>query len=86
MFVWGKPTLDKKQQILRFTDMTLDVDSAAAFGLAGAVANIAIPYLQKSMADKAVIDLKPFAASARTASPLQPSPLFNRIQSAVTHP
>jgi len=67
VFVWGKPTLDNKQQILRFTDMTLDVDSAAAFGLAGAVANIAIPYLQKSMADKAVIDLKPFAASARKA-------------------
>ena len=31
------------------------------------MANIAIPYLQKSMADKAVIDLKPFAASARKA-------------------
>ena len=44
VFVWGKPTLDNKQQILRFTDMTLDVDSEAAFGLAGAVANIAIPY------------------------------------------
>ena len=68
VFVWGKPTLDSKQQILRFTDMTLDVDSAAAFGLAGAAARAAIPYLQKSMADKAVIDLKPFAASARKAS------------------
>ncbi len=67
VFVWGKPTLDNKQQILRFTDMELDVDSQAAFGLAGAVANIAIPYLQKSLADKAVIDLKPFAASARKA-------------------
>jgi hypothetical protein len=67
VFVWGKPQLDNKQQILRFVDMTLDVDSEAAFGLAGTVANIAIPYIQASMADKAVIDLKPFAASARKA-------------------
>ena len=48
VFVWGKPALDNKRQILRFTDMTLDVDSQAAFGLAGAVASIAIPYLQSN--------------------------------------
>jgi len=63
--VWGKPTLDSKEQILRFTDMTLDVDSAAAFGLAGTVARAAIPYMQATLAEKAVLDLKPFAASAR---------------------
>jgi len=63
--VWGKPVLDSKEQILRFTDMTLDVDSAGAFGLAGTAARIAIPYVQKTLADKAVVDLKPIAASAR---------------------
>ncbi len=65
VYVWGKPALDSARQVLRFTEMTLDVDSEAAFGLAGAAARIAIPYLQKTLADKAVVDLKPFAASAR---------------------
>ena len=44
---------------------TLDVESEAAFGLLGAAARAAIPYLQKALADNAVIDLKPFAANAR---------------------
>ncbi|MFZ3358899.1 MAG: DUF4403 family protein, partial [Xanthobacteraceae bacterium] len=66
LYVWGKPVLDQEQQILRFTDMTLDVKSQAAFGLLGAAAQAAVPYLQQMLADKAVIDLKPFAADART--------------------
>ena len=57
--------LDQDQQILRFTDVTLDVQSQAAFGLLGAAAQAAVPYLQKMLADKAVIDLKPFAADAK---------------------
>lgn len=63
--VWGRPVLDTEQQILRFTDVALDVQSKAAFGLLGEAAQAAAPYLQKSLADKAVIDLKPFAEDAK---------------------
>jgi len=66
VYVWGKPVLDQQQQILRFTDVTLDVQSQAAFGLLGAAAQAAAPYLQKLLAEKAAIDLKPFAADAKT--------------------
>jgi hypothetical protein len=62
--VWGKPTLDQQNQIMRLTDITLDVQSEAAFGLLGTAARAAIPYLQKALADNAVVDLKPFAANA----------------------
>ena len=65
VFVWSKPTLDSKAQILRFTDMTLDVESESAFGLAGAAARAAIPYVQKTIEEQAVVDLKPIAATAR---------------------
>jgi hypothetical protein len=58
--------LDQEHQILRFADVALDVQSAAAFGLLGAAAQAAVPYLQKTLAEKAVIDLKPFAADAKT--------------------
>ena len=72
VYVWGRPALDRDRQILRFTDVTLDVESRAAFGLLGMAAEAAAPYLQKMLADKAVIDLKPFAADAK-----------NRIAAAV---
>ncbi len=65
VFVWGKPTLDSKAQILRFTDLTVDVESESAFGLAGAAARAAIPYVQSTLEEQAVIDLKPMASSAR---------------------
>lgn len=65
VFVWGKPTLDSKAQILRFTDLTLDVESESAFGLAGAAARAAIPYVQSTLEEQAVIDLKPMASTAR---------------------
>ena len=65
VYVWGHPALDQDRQILRFTDVTLDVQSAAAFGLLGMAAEAAAPYLQKMLADKAVIDLKPFAEDAK---------------------
>ena len=58
VYVWGRPVLDRDQQILRFTDISLDVESRAAFGLLDAAAEAAAPYLQKMLADKAVIDLK----------------------------
>jgi hypothetical protein len=63
--IWGKPKLDQAQQIMRLTDISLDVQSQAAFGLLGTAARAAIPYLQDALAQNAVIDLKPFAASAR---------------------
>ncbi len=42
------------------------MQSNAAFGLLGAAAQAATPLLQSTLADQAVIDLKPFAADAKT--------------------
>ena len=64
--VWGRPVLDQAQQMLRLTDIELAVESQAAFGLLGAAARAAEPYLRKMLADRATIDLKPFAVDART--------------------
>jgi hypothetical protein len=66
ILIWGKPVLDTQTQILRLTDLSLAVESEAAFGLLGAAGRAAVPYLQKALAERAVIDLKPFAADART--------------------
>lgn len=63
--VWGRPVLDQQNQIVRLTEVTLDVQSNAAFGLLGAAAQAAAPLLQKALAEKAAIDLKPFAADAQ---------------------
>jgi hypothetical protein len=63
--IWGKPVLDQEQQTLRLTDVELAVESEAAFGLLGAAARTAVPHLQKVLADKATIDLKPFASNAQ---------------------
>jgi hypothetical protein len=65
VYMWGRPVLDTQNQILRFTDVALDVQSNAAFGLLGAAAQAAAPLLQKTLAEEAVIDLKPFAADAK---------------------
>jgi Domain of unknown function (DUF4403) len=63
--IWGKPVLDQEQQTLRLTDIELAVESEAALGLLGAAARAAVPQLQKVLADKATIDLKPFASNAQ---------------------
>jgi hypothetical protein len=63
--IWGKPVLDAKNQMLRLTDLSVAVESKAVYGLLGAAAHAGIPYLQKALADKAVVDLKPFAADAK---------------------
>jgi hypothetical protein len=63
--IWGRPALDSAQQILRLTDIELAVESEAAFGLLGSAARAAVPYLQKALAEKAVVDLKPFALNAQ---------------------
>ncbi len=63
--IWGKPTLDAQNQMLRFTDLTLAVESEAAYGLLGTAARAGIPYLRQALAGQAVVDLKPFAADAK---------------------
>jgi hypothetical protein len=63
--IWGKPVLDQAQQTLRLTDVQLAVESEAAFGLLGAAARAAMSHLQKALADKATVDLKPFATNAQ---------------------
>jgi hypothetical protein len=63
--IWGRPVLDPTQQTLRLTDIQLAVDSEAAFGLLGAAARAAMPQLQRVLAEKATIDLKPFTTHAQ---------------------
>jgi hypothetical protein len=63
--VWGRPMLDRARQQLRLADVALDVESHAAFGLLDAAARAAVPYLERTVADNAVVDLAPFAANAR---------------------
>jgi hypothetical protein len=63
--IWGKPVLDQTQQTLRLTNIELAVESEAAFGLLGAAARAAMPHLQKALAEKATVDLKPFATNAQ---------------------
>ena len=66
VYIWVRPVLDRAEQKIRLTDMVLDVRSGAAFGLFGIAARIALPYIQEDLDQYAVIDLKPYAASART--------------------
>src|ERR1700733_4648457 len=63
--IWGRPVLDQAQQTLRLTNIELAVESEAAFGLLGAAARAAMPHLQKALAEKATVDLKPFIGSAQ---------------------
>jgi hypothetical protein len=63
--IWGRPTLDRAQQILRLTDLQLAVESDSAFGLLGAAARPAVPYLQRALEERATIDLKSFMANAQ---------------------
>jgi hypothetical protein len=63
--IWGKPVLDEAQQTLRLTNIELAVESEAAFGLLGAAARAVMPHLQNALAEKATIDLKPFATNAQ---------------------
>jgi hypothetical protein len=63
--IWGKPVLDQTQQTLRLTDIELAVESEAAFGLLGAAARAVMPHLQKALAEKATVNLKPFATNAQ---------------------
>ena len=63
--IWGRPLLDDAHQILRLENVELAVESEAAFGLLGTAARAVVPHLQKVLAEKTTIDLKPFAANAQ---------------------
>jgi Domain of unknown function (DUF4403) len=63
--IWGNPVLDQSRQTLRFSNIELAVESEAAFGLLGAAARAVMPHLQGALAEKATVDLKPFANNAR---------------------
>src|SRR6185503_8959351 len=65
IYVWGRPQLDRERSLLRFSNIALDIESEAAFGVLGFVARAAIPDLQKTLAENAVIDLSPLVANAR---------------------
>ena len=63
--IWGRPRLDQEAQTLRLNDVELAVESEAAFGLLGAAARAAIPRVQQALADRMIVDLKPFASNAQ---------------------
>lgn len=63
--VSGRPALEPGQQLLRLTDIAVDVHSAAAFGLVGKAAEALEPMIRDTLAKKAVIDLKPFSVGAK---------------------
>jgi hypothetical protein len=62
VYVWGRPVLDPKTQMLRLADVKLDLESE---GVMGSAIRAAAPYLEAAVAERTVIDLKPFAANAR---------------------
>lgn len=65
VYLWGQPVLDKANQTIKLTDIALDVQSQSAFGLLGAAASAAIPYITSLIEERAHIDLKPLAEDAR---------------------
>jgi hypothetical protein len=63
--IWGRPLLDQANQTLRLTNIEFAVESEAAFGLLGAAARAVMPHLQKVLAEKTTVDLKPFLGDAQ---------------------
>ena len=63
--IWGKPVIDQTNQILRLANVEMGVESEAAFGLLGAAARAVMPHLQKTLAEKTTVDLKPFLGDAQ---------------------
>jgi hypothetical protein len=54
--------LDRDNQVLRLTDVALDVESEGVFGSA---AKAFVPLFESAVARQAAVDLKPYAANAR---------------------
>lgn len=65
VYIWGRPVLDKTTQILRLANVEMAVESEAAFGLLGAAARAVMPHLQKTLAEKTTVDLKPMLGDAQ---------------------
>ena len=63
--IWGRPLLDQAHQTLRLSNLELAVESEAAFGLLGAAARAVMPHLQRALAEKATVDLKPILGNAQ---------------------
>jgi uncharacterized protein DUF4403 len=63
--IWGRPVFDQAQQTLRLRDVELAVESEAAFGLLGAAARAVMPQLQRALAERTKVDLKPLLGDAR---------------------
>jgi len=63
--IWSRPALDADAQVLRLTDLSVAVTSDAAFGLFGALAQRAAPYLQQALQEHATIDLKTLSSGAQ---------------------
>lgn len=89
VYVWGKPVLDRAAQMLKLSEIELAVESEAAFGLLGAAARQALPFMQKALEERASIDLKPFATEARAKiaeamAELKKSDAGMRVDAAIT--
>jgi hypothetical protein len=87
--VWGRPVLDRARQVLRLDAISVDIQSQAALGLLGLAARTAVPYLEKTLAENAVVDLVPLAANARKSieaaiADFQRSAEGVRVDAAVT--
>jgi hypothetical protein len=81
--------LDRARQVLRIDAISVDIQSQAAFGLLGLAARTAVPYLEKTLAENAVVDLVPLAANARKSieaaiADFQRSAEGVRVDAAVT--
>ena len=63
--VWGRPALNRREQTLEIEDISVDVQSEAAFGVLGVAARAALPFVERALAENASIDLKPIAGNAR---------------------
>ncbi|MFO1110345.1 MAG: DUF4403 family protein [Bradyrhizobium sp.] len=87
--IWGVPVLDAARQTLRLDAIEVAVESEAAFGLLGAAARAAMPHLQRVLAEKAMVDLQPFASNAQkkiadTIADLQKSEDGVRVNAEIT--
>jgi hypothetical protein len=82
VYIWGKPVLDRDAQVVRFTDVALDVQSKDVATVLGEAAQTALPYLQSLLADQTVIDLKPFATDAKKRIAAAASAMSNQASGA----
>jgi len=63
--IWCRPVLDADAQVLRLSDLSVAVTSDGGFGLFGALAEHAAPYLKQALQEHATIDLKQISSGAQ---------------------